>query len=270
MSAPRLPHYEILRRLGRGGMGEVWLARDERLDREVALKVLAPELADDPRFRQRFEREARSAAGLSHPGIVTIHAIEESDGLPVIAMEHVDGRPLSELIPAGGLPLARVLDLGIQLADAVAAAHEAGVTHRDLKPDNVMVEEGGSVRVLDFGLAKRRDRAGAEPTETDSDLRTDRCGIHFFTTHEPHFEPVVLSAWIAEQFAAGGQINIPVVVEVGPGGLVGLRHVDLRDRGNVFEIPVSGVSIEHAFVARIDRRKKQIERSVVVKIGQRR
>jgi eukaryotic-like serine/threonine-protein kinase len=150
----RLGPYEVVGPLGAGGMGEVYLARDTRLGREVALKVLPSETARDPGRLARFEREARALAALNHPNIVTVHAIEEIEGRRVIAMERVAGRPLSALIGPGGLPLARVLDVAVPVADALAAAHERGVVHRDLKPANVMVGDEGRVKVLDFGLAK--------------------------------------------------------------------------------------------------------------------
>ena len=150
----RIGPYEVLGPLGAGGMGEVHLARDTRLGREVALKVLPPETAHDPGRLARFEREARAVAALNHPNIVTVHAIEEIDGERVIVMERVTGRPLSAVIEPRGLPLARVLDLAVPIADALAAAHERGVVHRDLKPANVMVSDEGRVKVLDFGLAK--------------------------------------------------------------------------------------------------------------------
>ena len=154
MIGRRLAHYEVLDKIGAGGMGEVYRARDTRLERDVALKILPPGLAEDPERRDRFEREARAVAALRHPGIVTIHAVEEVEGVRFMAMELVEGRTLTKLIPAGGLPLDRFFDLAIPLADAVAAAHGKGITHRDLKPDNVMVEPDGRLKVLDFGLAK--------------------------------------------------------------------------------------------------------------------
>lgn len=150
----RLGTYEILASLGAGGMGEVYRARDLRLDREVALKVLSADVAASAERLARFEREARTAAGLNHPNIVTLFSVEEEDGIRFLTMELVDGQPLSGLVVPGGLPLSRVLDLAIPLAEALAAAHERGVVHRDLKPANVMVNRDGRVKVLDFGLAK--------------------------------------------------------------------------------------------------------------------
>jgi len=160
MVGTELLHYKILRKLGQGGMGEVWLAEDGKLGRKVALKVLPADVADDPARRARFEREARAIAALNHPNIVTVHSVEEAGGTFFITMELVEGKPLSELIPRGGLPLGRFLEYAVPIADALAAAHKQGVTHRDLKPDNVMVGDDGRVKVLDFGLAKLRDEGG--------------------------------------------------------------------------------------------------------------
>jgi eukaryotic-like serine/threonine-protein kinase len=148
-----LAHYAILEKIGAGGMGEVYLAEDTTLKRRVALKILPSDLATPDR-RVRFTREARSLAALSHPNIVTVHSVEEADGVPFITMELVDGTTLADRIPREGLPLDAFFDLAIPLADAVAAAHQHGVVHRDLKPRNVMVTSHGRVKVVDFGLAK--------------------------------------------------------------------------------------------------------------------
>ncbi len=165
-----LNHYEIVRLLGKGGMGEVYVARDRKLGREVALKVLPEELAGNDERRERFEREARAVAALRHPNIVTLHSIEEVEGMTFLVMELVDGKPLSELIPRGGFALDRFLKIAVPLADAVAAAHARGITHRDLKPANVLVDSEGRIQVLDFGLAKVSGPSGLgersiEPTE---------------------------------------------------------------------------------------------------------
>jgi Tol biopolymer transport system component/tRNA A-37 threonylcarbamoyl transferase component Bud32 len=162
-----LGHYEIVALIGSGGMGQVYRARDTKLQRDVALKLLPTEATADPERRQRFEREARAVAALNHPHIVTIHSVEDVDGRVFLTMELVNGRPLSELIPRGGLPLDRLLKIAVPLADAVSAAHARGITHRDLKPANVMVTAEGSVKVLDFGLAKQHDTAAqADRIET--------------------------------------------------------------------------------------------------------
>ncbi len=150
----RLGPYEIVAPLGAGGMGEVYRARDPRLKREIAIKVLPADVTSSPDRLARLEREATTVAGLNHPNIVVLHSIEEAGGIRFLTMELVEGRSLAELLTPGGLPIAQVLDLAIPLAEALVAAHEKGVVHRDLKPANVMVTREGRVKVLDFGLAK--------------------------------------------------------------------------------------------------------------------
>ena len=150
----RLGPYEILSPLGAGGMGEVYRARDERLGREVAIKVLSAELSEDASRVKRFEKEARSASALNHPNIVTVYDFGSSDGLSYIAMEKVDGETLRKLVAGGPVPIKKLLPIATQIADGLARAHEAGIVHRDLKPENVMVTRDGLVKILDFGLAK--------------------------------------------------------------------------------------------------------------------
>jgi serine/threonine protein kinase/Tfp pilus assembly protein PilF len=153
--------YEIVAPLGAGGMGEVYRAHDSRLGRDVAIKVIAEARASSPERRARFEREARTVAGLNHPNIVTLHSIEDFDGTRFLTMELIEGRDLSSVVTPGGLPTAQVLEIVIPLADALVAAHERHVVHRDLKPSNVMLTRAGHVKVLDFGLARMME-AGAE------------------------------------------------------------------------------------------------------------
>jgi len=150
----RLGPYEIVAPLGAGGMGEVYRARDTRLERDVAIKVLPDEFARDPERLARFEREAKLLASLKHPNIAAIYGLEEDAGRRFLALECVEGSSLAERISRGRLPLDDALDLGRQIASALEAAHEGGVIHRDLKPANVMITDGGEVKVLDFGLAK--------------------------------------------------------------------------------------------------------------------
>ncbi len=150
----RLASYEIVAPIGAGGMGEVYRARDTRLSRDVAIKVLPPELAGDTVRLARFEKEARTASALSHPNIVTIYEIGQVDGTSFIAMELIEGRTLRELVAAGPLALRRLLPIAAQVADGLAKAHAAGIVHRDLKPENLMVTRDGFVKILDFGLAK--------------------------------------------------------------------------------------------------------------------
>ena len=150
----RLGPYEIQSPLGAGGMGEVYRATDTKLGRDVALKVLPAEMAQDPERLGRFRREAKALAQLDHPNIVTIYSVEESDGVHFLTMQLVEGQPLDRLICTGGLPLEQIVEVASALGDALAAAHEKGIVHRDLKPANVMVSNEGRVKVLDFGLAK--------------------------------------------------------------------------------------------------------------------
>jgi formylglycine-generating enzyme required for sulfatase activity/dienelactone hydrolase len=150
----RLGPYAITAPLGAGGMGEVYRARDTRLGRDVAIKVLSPHGGDDSAQSARLLREARAASSLNHPNIVTVHEIGQTDGVDFIVMEYVEGHPLSREITPGGLPIPRVLELMGQIAAAVGAAHAASLVHRDLKPANVIVRPNGPVKVLDFGLAR--------------------------------------------------------------------------------------------------------------------
>ena len=167
----KLGPYEVLSLVGAGGMGEVYRARDPRLGREVAIKVLPAERMADENRRRRFVQEARAASALSHPNIVTIHEIESADGVDFIVMEYVPGKTLDTLIPRQGMRLGEVLRIAIPIADAVARAHAAGIVHRDLKPANVMVGPDGAVKVLDFGLAKlvAQEEAGSPEHETGTE-----------------------------------------------------------------------------------------------------
>ncbi len=163
-----LAHYRILRQIGQGGMGAVFLAEDTKLERQVALKVLPPEMAADPDRLERFHREAKTVAALNHPHIVTIYSVEQAvpdspgkaEPLRFLTMEMVDGESLNHRIRPGGLPIAKIIDLGISLADALSAAHDKGIVHRDLKPANIMITREGRIKVLDFGLAKLSSETG--------------------------------------------------------------------------------------------------------------
>ena len=167
----RLGSYEIVGTLGAGGMGEVYRARDTRLGREVAIKVLPADKLPDPTRRARFEQEARAVAAFQHPHIVTIYEVESAGGVDFTVMELVAGKTLDALIPGHGMRLGEVLRIAIPLADALAAAHGAGIVHRDLKPANVMVTPEGVVKVLDFGLAKLTQADGGGEDDTTLDAR---------------------------------------------------------------------------------------------------
>ncbi len=154
VQSPIRGQYQPMEKLGSGGMGEVYRARDLKLNRMVALKILRPEQGGDPGLRQRFLQEAQAASALNHPNIITIHDILSEDGTEIMVMELVNGRTLTEVIPRGGLRVPQVINYAAQIADALAAAHNAGIVHRDLKPGNIMVTDRDLVKLLDFGLAK--------------------------------------------------------------------------------------------------------------------
>jgi Tol biopolymer transport system component len=171
MIGKQLAHFEITGKLGEGGMGVVYEAIDQSLDRHVALKILPPEKVADPARKQRFVQEAKAASALNHPNIITIYAINSADGVDYIAMELVRGRTLEELLSKRRPRLAETLKQAVQIADALATAHAAGIVHRDLKPANIMVTETGFIKVLDFGLAKLSEE---EPASVDDATRTQR------------------------------------------------------------------------------------------------
>ncbi len=164
----RLGPYEVLSPIGAGGMGEVYRARDERLGRDVAIKVLPAELAESSERLKRFEKEARSASALNHPNIVTVYDIGSTDGTSWIAMERVEGETLRKLLAAGPMPLKKLLAVGTQIAEGLAKAHDTGIVHRDLKPENVMVTKEGVAKILDFGLAKLTTPTGQSGELTQS------------------------------------------------------------------------------------------------------
>ena len=173
MIGQTLDHYRIESKLGEGGMGVVYKARDTHLDRPVAIKVLPADKVADPGRKQRFVQEARAASALNHPNIVTIYDIRSQDGTDFIVMEYIEGKTLDQLIAPKGMRPAQALKYAVQIADALAKAHAAGILHRDLKPSNIMVTDEGRVKVLDFGLAKLLEPA-------------DSVG----RGHDPHREPL--------------------------------------------------------------------------------
>src|SRR5690349_15357784 len=167
----RLGSHEIVAAIGSGGMGEVYRARDTRLGRDVALKVLSGDVASSPERLERFQREAKALAALDHPGIVGVYSVEEIGGVHFLTMQLVEGQSLDLLIAGGPVPPERLLAIAASLAEALAAAHAKGIVHRDLKPANVMVTSDCRVKVLDFGLAKVE--ASAAPAPTSSALATE-------------------------------------------------------------------------------------------------
>ena len=187
----RLGVYEVTAQIGEGGMGQVYRARDTKLNRDVALKVLPDSFANDPDRLARFTREAQTLASLNHPNIAHIHGLEESGGVRALVMEFVEGEDLSQRIARGAIPIDEALPIAKQIAEALEAAHEQGIVHRDLKPANIKVRADGTVKVLDFGLAKAMEPAAAvESTASlefadDHDTRDDagrrdprHCGVH--------------------------------------------------------------------------------------------
>ena len=158
MTGRQLGQYQIVEKLGEGGMGVVYKARDTRLNRYVALKVLPADRIADPDLKRRFIHEARAASALNHPNIITVHDIVQEAGVDFIVMEYLAGKTLETVIRRKGMPIGEALRCGVQMADALATAHQAGIIHRDLKPANVMVSDSGLVKVLDFGLAKLSER----------------------------------------------------------------------------------------------------------------
>src|SRR5215471_19369872 len=154
-SGTRLGAYEIVSLLGAGGMGEVYRARDTRLDRTVALKILPPSLASDPQFRERFTREGRAISQIDHPNICSLYDVGEHDGTAYLVMQYLEGETLAARLAKGALPIGQALTIAIEIALALDRAHRAGIVHRDLKPGNIMLTKTGA-KLLDFGLAKSR------------------------------------------------------------------------------------------------------------------
>ena len=172
-SGTKLGPYEIPSPLGAGGMGEVYRARDSRLDRDVAIKVLPEAFARDAERLRRFETEARAIAALNHPNILSIHDIGTYEGAPYLVSECLEGQSLREELSGGAVPMRRAVDYGIQIAQGLAAAHDKGIVHRDLKPENIFVTRDGRVKVLDFGLAKlARPEASSDDGATMEALPT--------------------------------------------------------------------------------------------------
>src|SRR5207244_544156 len=178
MIGETISHYRILSKLGAGGMGEVYLAQDTKLDRKVSLKILPADVAVHPDRMRRFVQEAKAASALNHPNIITIHEIDEwgssptvREGVHFIATEFIDGNTLRERMRNAPMKLAEVLDIAAQIASALSAAHAAGIVHRDIKPENVMLRRDGIVKVLDFGMAKLTERVPPDSVDTEAPTR---------------------------------------------------------------------------------------------------
>jgi serine/threonine protein kinase len=164
----KLGHYKILEKLASGGMGDVYVAEDITLGRKVALKVLPAEVADSPERRERFRREARAVAALSHPNVLAIHDFGEDQGVTFAVTELLEGKTLRERLDEGSMSPVEAMEYARQTADGLGAAHSRGIVHRDLKPENLFITKGGKVKILDFGLAKLSEEGGGEETPTQT------------------------------------------------------------------------------------------------------
>jgi serine/threonine protein kinase len=183
-----IAHFQILGKIGAGGMGIVYQARDLHLDRVVAIKVLPAEKVSDPDRKRRFVQEAKAASALNHPNIITVHDIASEGGQDFIVMEYIEGKTLDQLIGRKGMRLSEALGYAAQIADGLAKAHAAGIVHRDLKPSNIMVRDDGVVKLLDFGLAKLTEPV---PAEEHASTRTAT------RTEEAHTEEGVILGTMA-------------------------------------------------------------------------
>ena len=196
--------YTIIRELGRGGMGVVYLATDTRLDRQVAIKALPAELASDPARLERFEREAKTLASLNHPSLAGIHGVEEQDGAKYLVLEFVEGETLADRLDRGPIPVDEAIELAVQIAAGVEAAHEAGVIHRDLKPANIVVTPDGQAKVLDFGLARTDDGGQSSAGGLDSPTMTTP-----LPQHSPTIAGAILgtAAYMSPEQARGRRVD---------------------------------------------------------------
>jgi TolB-like protein/Flp pilus assembly protein TadD len=224
-----LGNYRLVEKLGAGGMGVVWKAQDLKLERDVAIKFLPEGFADNPERQAFFEREAKAVAALSHPNIVTIYAVAEAAGTIFFTMEFVDGAPLSKLVSPGGVELGRFLEIALPLADAVAAAHARGIIHRDLKPGNIMIDATGTLKILDFGLARILSPGPQKLVADDDKTATLDSGfvgtLAYMSPEQLRSEPidhrsdifslgVVLFEWATGRLPFGGKSNAATIASI--------------------------------------------------------
>jgi len=197
--------YTITRELGRGGMGVVYLGRDTRLDRDVAIKALPEHLAQDPERLARFEREAKTLASLNHPNVAGIHGVEEHEGARYLVLEYVEGETLADRLDRGPLPVEDAIEIAVQIAAGVEAAHEAGVIHRDLKPGNVIVTPEGKAKVLDFGLARSEETSSSSSGALSESPTLTSPAIQ----HSPTMPGVILgtAAYMSPEQARGRRVD---------------------------------------------------------------
>jgi serine/threonine protein kinase len=210
----RIAHYEILEQIGSGGMGEVYLARDTRLGRKVALKFVPPSLTADPQLRARFFREAQLASALDHPNVCTIHEVGQSSSFLFIAMQYAEGVTLKQLIGSRPMKLDALLSISLQVADALAAAHDQGIIHRDIKSHNIIITSRGQAKVLDFGLAKLMDGSGREQGKAESKLSSNLTGTgavmgtpNYMSPEQARGDRVVVK-WVAAQDWSNGRVGM--------------------------------------------------------------
>src|SRR5437870_12342601 len=219
----QLGPYRIVSLIGSGGMGEVYRARDTRLLRDVALKVLPASFTNDPDRLRRFEQEARAVAALNHPNIVSVHDVGNANGVHYIVSELLEGETLRQRITASGMPARKAIDLATQLANGLAAAHEQDIVHRDLKPENVFITRSGRLKILDFGLAKLRrlpgtaeNLDGVTVTETEAGQVNGHRRLHVAGAGEGQDPPIYLRSTTATHLPSPANVHAAMVEPVPP------------------------------------------------------
>ena len=248
--------YELGRVIGRGGMGTVYDATDRRLDRRVAVKILRPDLAEQPRARRRFETEARAAAQLAHPNVVTVYDSGEDDGVPFLVMERLPGRTLADDLALGSLRIDRARELGLEILAALAAAHDAGIVHRDIKPGNVLLTTDGHAKVSDFGIAKAVDDSDqtqtADLVATVGYLAPERMGGEQASPRSDLYSVgVLLYEALSGRRAFTGDTPVAVMLAV--------EHGDVERLTNV---PQPFATVVERAMARISARRYQSAREM--------